>query len=198
MVTPTQHRIYEYICQYIQQNGYSPSLEEVARGIGISPTSISLVSRSIHTLVASGRLRFHKKGYRNIQVVDKQSFSLPLVGRIAAGAPIEAMEDKQTIDFSALLKSENHFLLEVKGESMVEEGILDGDFVICKHTPQAREGEIVVALIDNQDATLKRISYKIQDRITLIPANPTFKPKAYLMHRVQVQGVFIGLLRLRM
>jgi repressor LexA len=81
---------------------------------------------------------------------------------------------------------------------MMEEGILDGDFVICKHTPQAREGEIVVALIDNQDATLKRISYKIQDRITLIPANPTFKPKAYLMHRVQVQGVFIGLLRLRM
>lgn len=200
MGVPVQHKIYEYIQQYIEQQGYSPSLEEIARGIGISPNSISLVSRHIHALVAEGRLKFHKKGYRNIQVVQDNDnhFSLPLMGRIAAGTPIEAIENKQYVDFGALLKNENHFVLEVKGDSMVDEGIFDGDFVICKHKKHAQEGEIVVALIDAQDATLKRISYKIEDRITLIPANPTLKPKAYLAHRVQVQGVFVGLLRLKM
>jgi len=199
MVTPAQHKIYEYIRLYLDQHGYSPSLEEIARGIGISPNSISLISRNIHALVAAGQLKFHKKGYRNIQVVEVgNDFSLPLMGRIAAGSPIEAIENKQTIDLSPLLKGENQFVLEVRGNSMVEEGILDGDFVICKQAKHAHEGEIVVALVDDQDATLKRISYKIQDRVTLIPANPDLKPKAYLPHRVQIQGIFVGLLRLKM
>lgn len=199
MATPLQRKIYEYIRQYTEEQGYSPSLEEIARGIGISPNSISLVSRHIHALVASGLLKFHKKGYRNIQVVEESdNYSLPLLGRIAAGAPIEAIENKQTIDFSSLLKAENHFALQVKGDSMVEEGILDGDLVICKQAKQASEGEIVVALIDEQDATLKRISYKIAERITLVPANPDLKPKAYLPNRVRIQGVFVGLLRLKM
>lgn len=198
MTTPLQHKIYEYIRQYIESLGYSPSLEEIARGIGISPKSISLVSRHIHALVAEGKLGFHKKGYRNIQIVENDDFSLPLLGRIAAGSPIEAIENRQSLDFSAFLKSDQHFVLEVKGDSMIDEGIFDGDFVICKHRKHAHEGEIVVALIDEQDATLKRLSYKIQDRITLIPANPALKPKAYLPHRVQVQGVFAGLLRLKM
>jgi repressor LexA len=198
MVTPVQHKIYDYIRQFTEQYEYSPSLEEIARGIGISPNSISLVSRSIHALVEAGRLKFHKKGYRNIQIVEAENgFSLPLLGRIAAGSPIEAIEDKQSLDLAPLLKGGNHFALQVKGDSMIEESILDGDVVICKQVKQAQEGDIVVALIDEQDATLKRISYKIQDRITLIPANPELKPKAYLVHRVQVQGVFVGLLRLK-
>lgn len=197
MSTPMQHKVYEYIHDYIRQQGYSPSLEEIARGIGISPKSISLISRYIHALVAEGRLQFHKKGYRNIQLVEEPGFSLPLMGRIAAGTPIVAIENKQSMDFSSLFKGNNHFLLEVKGDSMVDEGILDGDFVICRQQREAREGEIVVALIDEQEATLKRISYKIADRITLIPANPELKPKAYLQHRVQVQGIFAGLLRLK-
>src|SRR5262245_31987770 len=175
MTAPIQHKIYEYICEYIRQQGYSPSLEEIARGIGISPKSISLVSRHVHALVAEGKLVFHKKGYRNLQLVEEPGFSLPLLGRIAAGVPIEALESRHTIDLAWLLKGDNHFLLEVKGDSMVEEGILDGDFVICKQQPKAHEGEIVVALIDEQEATLKRISWKIADRITLIPANPAFK-----------------------
>lgn len=196
-MTPIQRKIYEYTRQHIAQHGYSPSLQEIACGIGISPNSISLVSRHIHALVAAGQLKFHKKGYRNIQVVGGDEFSLPLMGRIAAGVPIEAIENRQSIDLAPLLKGEDHFALEVKGDSMVEEGILDGDWVICKQASRAREGDVVVALIDEQDATLKRISYKIADRITLIPANAALKPKAYLSHRVRVQGVFIGLLRLK-
>jgi repressor LexA len=197
MKTPIQQKIYEYICEYLQQEGYSPSLEEIARGIGISPKSISLISRHVHALVDQGRLVFHKKGYRNIQVVADQDFCLPLMGRIAAGQPIEAIEHKQNLDLSSLFKSNQHFLLEVKGDSMIDEGILDGDLVICKSQPKAIEGDIVVALIDEQEATLKRISYKIEDRVTLIPANPALKPKAYLPHRVRVQGIFTGLLRLK-
>lgn len=200
MVTPVQQKVYEFIQSYIAQHHYSPSLQEVARGIGISPNSISLISRSIHALVDAGLLKFHKKGYRNIQIAEmaQADFALPLMGRIAAGVPIEAIEDKQTIDLSTIFKNDNHFVLEVKGDSMIEEGIFDGDLVICKHTPKAHEGDIVVALLDQQEATLKRISYQIKDRVTLIPANPNLKPKAYLAHRVQVQGVFVGLLRLRM
>lgn len=198
MVTPVQQKIYKFIQQYITEHGYSPSLAETARGIGISSNSISLISRHIHALVAAGKLKFHKKGYRNIQVVGvNDSNSLPLLGRIAAGVPIEAIEDKQTIDLGALFKGNDRFILEVKGDSMIEEGIFDGDLVICRHVSRAQEGEIVVALIDQQEATLKRISYQIKDRVTLIPANPHMKPKAYLAHRVQVQGVFMGLVRLR-
>lgn len=199
MVTPTQQKIFRFVCQYIDQNGYSPSLVEIANGIGISPTSISLVSRGIHALIDAGKLKFYKKGYRNLQVATTQALptlALPIMGRIAAGEPIEALtESERYVDFKQLL-NEDRFVLEVKGDSMVDEGILDGDFVICRSVRQAQEGDIIVALIDGQEATLKRVSYKIPDRITLIPANPTFKPKAYLPHRVEVQGVLVGLVRM--
>lgn len=197
MVTPTQHKIYEYIQHYVAEHGYSPSLAEIASGIGISPNSISLISRSIHALVGAGKLKFHKQGYRNIQVVEDSGLSLPLMGRIAAGTPIEAIENRQTVDLAALLMAPDRFILEVKGDSMIDEGIFDGDMVICRQASQAEEGEIVVALIEEQEATLKRLSYKIQDRITLMPANPALKPKAYLPQHVRIQGVFVGLLRLK-
>lgn len=197
MPTPLQTKIIQFIQQYIEDNQYSPSLTEIALGVGISPNSISLISRHIHQLIESGHLKVHKKGYRNIQVVEQGKFTLPLIGRIAAGVPIEAIEDRHSVDLAKFLKGDNHFVLEVHGDSMMEEGIFDGDLVICKQETQAQEGEIVVALIDSQQATLKRLSYKVPDRITLIPANPNFKPIAYLPHRVQVQGIFVGLLRLR-
>jgi repressor LexA len=197
MVTPIQQKIYEFIQQYVEQHTYSPSLTEIAAGIGISPKSKSLVSRSIHSLVAAGRLSFHEKGYRNIQLVQQEQFGLPLMGRIAAGVPIEAIQHQQTIDLAYLTKGNDHYALEVKGDSMIDEGIFDGDYVICRHAQQAREGDIVVALIEEREATLKRISFKIQDRITLIPANPTLKPKAYLKQHVQIQGIYIGLMRIQ-
>ena len=196
MVTPLQQKIFQYIESHIKEAGYSPSLVEIACGVGISPKSISLVSRSIHSLVEAGRLKFDKKGYRNIQLVDTERSGLPLLGRIAAGVPIEAIEDRQVVDLQFLLHDQHHFALQVKGDSMIEEGIFDGDYVICRHAKQAREGDIVVALIDGMEATLKRISFQVNERITLIPANPAFKPKAYLPNRIQLQGIYIGLLRL--
>lgn len=197
-MTPLQQKVYNYIRHYTSEQGYSPSLAEIAQGIGISPNSISLISRCIHALKQEGRLKLNKKGYRNVQIVEtEEAFSLPLMGRIAAGTPIEAMENKQSVDLRSLLHGNDKFLLEVKGDSMIEEGILDGDLVICQSTQRAAENEIVVALIDQQEATLKRLSYKIKDHITLVPANANLKPKAYLPQRVQIQGVFMGLLRLK-
>lgn len=198
-MTPVQKKILNFIQQFIEENDYSPSLTEIASGIGISPNSVSLISRSIHALVEAKQLKFYKTGYRNIQVIKKEQggLSLPLMGSIAAGAPIEAIQDQQALDLGALLWNKDNFLLRVKGDSMVDEGILENDFVICKRAKEAREGEIVVVLVDQHDATLKRVSYKIKDRVTLMPANAALKPKAYLPHRVQIQGVFVGLLRLK-
>lgn len=197
MATPLQHKICDYIKQYLNEHAYSPSLTEIARGIGISPKSVSLISRNIHALAKEGKLTLDKKGYRNIRLTPPSGHFLPLVGRIAAGVPIEAIEDKQSLDLTSLWQPEGHFMLEVKGDSMVDEGILSGDYVVCRQTERAQEGDIVVALIDQQEATLKRISWRVPERITLIPANAALKPKAYLPQHVQIQGVFVGLLRLR-
>lgn len=196
MVTPIQQKIYEYIQSHIQREAYSPSLVEIARGIGISPKSVSLISRCVHALEAAGKLKLEKKGYRNVRLLEGDQYTLPLVGRIAAGVPIEAIEDRQTVDLRPFLQDQNHFVLEVKGDSMVEEGILDGDLVVCHQAGQAQEGDIVVALIDEREATLKRISFRIAGHITLIPANAALKPKAYSPQRVQVQGIYVGLLRI--
>lgn len=196
MVTPVQQRVYEYIQSHLERESYSPSLTEIARGIGISPKSVSLISRCIKALTAAGRLTNEGNGYRRVQLAQLPDFTLPLVGRIAAGAPIEALEDRQSLDLRPMLQDPNHFMLQVKGDSMIDDGILDGDLVICKQTPSAKEGNIVVALIDDREATLKRISYKIRDHITLIPANPELKPKAYTPARVTIQGVYLGLLRM--
>ncbi len=196
MSTPLQNKIYQFITAYLDAHGYSPSFEEIAIGVGMSARSVSLVSRSVHALVNEGRLVFYKKGHRNLKLPDSNSLSLPVLGKIAAGSPIEAIPDYRAIDVGWLLKGETHFVLEVKGDSMIDEGILNGDFVICKHTSVAKEGDIVVALVDQSDATLKRVSYQVKGMVTLIPENPHLKPKAYLPHRIQIQGLFIGLLRL--
>jgi repressor LexA len=195
MVTPLQHKVYAYVRQYILAHGYSPSLAEVASGIGISTTSISLISRCIRALVAAGWLQQDKKGYRNLTLAQQEKFSLPLLGRIAAGVPIAAIENKEALDLHFLFQDDNFFALAVKGDSMIDEGIFDGDFVICQHARQAAEGEIVVALVDKEEATLKRISYKTKNKITLIPANVALHPKVYPPERVQIQGIYKGLLR---
>lgn len=196
MVTPTQHKIYQFIQQFMQEQGFAPSLQEIAQGIGISPRSKSLISRYVHALESEGLLKLGDKGYRNIQLTHSHQLTLPMVGRIAAGAPLEAIAQSEVLDLGALLLGKDHYVLEVKGDSMIEEGILDGDKVICKRQSTANEGDIVVALVDNLSATLKRIRYKSEEEIVLLPANSKLKPQIYAASRVQIQGIFIGLLRL--
>ena len=120
---------------------------------------------------------------------------VPLHGRIAAGAPIEAIEGQSSMPVpAALLGPGEHYALEVSGDSMIEAGIFDGDFALVKRTDSARDGEIVVALVDNEEATLKYLR-KDAGRVILDPANGAYDPQVYDAHRVQVQGKLAGLLR---
>ena len=196
MATPTQLKIYDYIKTYIAENNHSPSLMEIAHGIGIR--SKSLISRYVHALQKQGLIDLDPKGYRQIRL-KIPSGSIPLMGRIAAGSPIEALPQNETINLHELVTNQERtsvFALEVKGDSMIDEGIFNGDLVLCESRNSAHEGEIVVALIDNQEATLKRISYQIKNNIILTPENPNLLPKMYEAHRVSVQGIFIGLIRM--
>lgn len=198
MITPLQHKVFLFIQDYIGKNTYAPSLTEIAQGIGISPKSISLISRAVHALAKDGKITLVGKGYRNIQLHDKPTgVTLPILGKIAAGTPIEAIPNKESLDLQALFQEADYFALRVQGDSMIEEGIFSGDLVICRPAASAHEGEIVVALIDGQETTLKRISYKLKNYITLMPANPALKPKAYAPERIEIQAVFMGLVRLR-
>jgi repressor LexA len=195
-MTPTQFKIYEFVTQFIQQRSFAPSLQEIAVGIGISPRSLSLISRYLRVLEQDGLLVINKKGYRKAQLTHTSHMHLPLVGRIAAGAPIEAIPEADIIDIADLLRAEDLYVLEVKGDSMIDEGIWNGDKVICKRQNTAKEKDIVVALIDNQNATLKRIHYQPPHQIELLPANKNLKPQVYAANRVQIQGIFVALLRL--
>jgi repressor LexA len=195
-MTPTQFKIYQFVTQFIQQRSFAPSLQEIAVGIGISPRSLSLISRYLRVLEQDGLLTMGKKGYRKAQLKTPANMFLPLVGRIAAGAPIEAIPEADIVDMAELLRGEDLYVLEVKGDSMIDEGIWSGDKVICKRQNTAKENDIVVALIDNQNATLKRIHFQSPREIKLIPANTALKPQIYAANRVQVQGVFVALLRL--
>jgi repressor LexA len=198
MTTPQRRKMYEFINQHIEEHGYSPSFKEIAKGIGLSESSVSLISRNVQALIKAGWLTHQAKGSRRSVIPAKSNhFSLPLLGRIAAGSPIEAVLDDHFVDLSALFKGNNHFMLEVKGDSMIEEKIFDGDLVICKCKDRAEEGEIIAVLIDQQEVTLKRISYQLKGMVTLIPANENLKPKAYPPHRIQIQGVFIATLRFK-
>lgn len=195
MITPTQQRIYQFIKQFIKEQGYSPSLVEIANGIGVR--SKSLISRYVHVLKKAGLLDLEPGCYRQVRLKpDRQT--IPLMGRVAAGVPIEAIA-QQTLDLNDLFAKQLHtplFALQVKGDSMIEEGIFDGDLIFCEAKENATEGDIVVALIDEHEATLKRIHFQNDGKIVLIPANAALRSLVYDSHRVRIQGIFAGLIRL--
>jgi repressor LexA len=195
MNTEFQIRLYHFISDYIKQYHCSPTYAEMTEAMGISARSKSLITRSLRSLSKTGKVTLQKNGRRLLISLTKKQ--LPLIGRISAGSPIEAIEENTLIDVAALLQNEQQFALQVKGNSMIDDGILDGDIIICKHANTAKEGDIIVALIDQQNTTLKRISYKVKDMVTLIPANAELKPRAYAPERIQIQGIYKGLVRLR-
>lgn len=196
MITSTQKKIFEIVKAFIHEHGYSPSLREIAAALGIGDKSISLISRYLAALEQAGYIRLLPQRYRNIELLESSDkLSLPVVGRIAAGKPIESVNTYEVLDFGALLKEDNLFALEVKGDSMIEEGIFNGDKVICRSQNTAKEGDIVVALIHQTEATLKRISYKIKDHIKLMPANSALTEQIYPKSWVEIQGIFVGLWR---
>ena len=198
MKASTQQKVLDYLKSYIKRHDYPPTLADIAAGIGIQ--SRSLISKHIHALAEAGYIDLVPGKYRQIRLKNTASqVQIPILGRIAAGLPIEALADQDAADVMDLLVNDYQhlFALRVKGDSMVEEGIYEGDLVLCEQRQTAQEGDIVVALIDNSEATLKRFYKQKNGTVSLVPANIALKPQIYEAHRVQIQGVFKGLLRLR-
>ncbi len=195
MLTMTQRKTLQFIEDFIIRHTYAPTTAEIAKGIGIK--SRGVVHRYLRALNEAGHIAMTPKRHRNIRLKRNltQTTTLPLVGVIAAGCPIEAIEQHESIDVADVFLGDNRYMLRVKGVSMIEEGIFDGDLVVCEKSQTAETGQIVVALIDQQEATLKRVQHNQDHTITLLPANANLKPMVYAADRVEIQGIFIGLLR---
>lgn len=197
ILTLSQRRTLDFIIQYFQSHNHAPTAAEIAAGTGIQ--SRGVVHRYLRALEAAGHIKLQPRRHRNIELClergSRQATAIQLIGQIAAGAPIEALESIEILDMQSVFVGEGRFALRVKGHSMVEEGILDGDIVVCQSAQQADNGQIVVALVDQQDATLKRYE-RTKDRVILSPANSQLSPIELPADRVMIQGIFIGLLRL--
>ena len=202
-ITRRQREVYDFISRFVTENGYSPSFEEI--GDGLKLNSLATVHKHISNLEKKGLLTRDYNRSRSIDLLPpkgklKQSMSvntavvLPLMGRIAAGQPIEAVEVPETISLADFVRSKEVFVLEVRGDSMQDEAILDGDYVLVEKTRTAHNGDIVVALVDSADATLKRL-YREGDKIRLQPSNASMRPIIVPAGSVDVQGRVIGVLR---
>jgi repressor LexA len=199
MTTDSQRKTYNFISHFIDQHGYAPKLPEIAKGIGI--TSKGTVHRYVQDLIKEGLLECEANRHRGIRlVVEKRDQAanqeIPLLGKIAAGEPIEAIQESQPIALNDFFYGNNLYALQVKGDSMIDAGILDGDLVICEQRAIVKDGDIVVALIDQCEATLKAIKRNLEEKtITLIPYNARLKPITYAPERITIQGKFKALLR---
>jgi repressor LexA len=194
-LTRRQAQILEYITQHITDHNYAPSYREIGQHFGLSSTAT--VAEHIESLKAKGYLSHEENLARSIQPTvnpeeENGSVAIPLLGSIAAGRPIEAIATNETIDIPRDMMGGNVFALRVKGESMIEDGILSGDYIIVEQARTAKNGDIVVALIDGDNVTLKRF-YKEKDRIRLQPANANMQP-IYLT-KVAIQGRVRGVIR---
>ena len=190
-LTKKQARILEYIRDFIGSEGFAPTFEEIATQFGISAAT---VHEHVRALERKGAIRTERNRSRSIEVVESPSRpSWRVEGRIAAGLPIEAVEDR--FDMESFFASDRDcFLLEVKGQSMIEDHIQDGDYVMVERRETARTGETVVALIRGIETTLKRF-FPEGDRVRLEPANAAMKPIIVPTDDVRVQGIVIGVLR---
>ncbi len=200
-LTRRQRQVYDFIAEFVQSHGYSPSFEEIGHGLGLN--SLATVHKHITNLETKGLLKRDYNRSRSIDVLPprgrmKQAMAAsngwPLVGRIAAGQPLEAIENPETISLHDFTRARDVFVLEVRGDSMQDEHIVDGDYVLVEKTATAHNGEIVVALVSGSEATLKRF-YKEGDRVRLQPSNAAMQPIMVPAQQVQVQGRVIGVLR---
>lgn len=196
-LTKKQKQVVDYLVEYFQDHGYMPTYREIADAFDLS--SPSSIHQYMKALEEKGFITTTHNEARSIELTAKSlpappSIALPLVGMITAGSPIEAVENREAVGVPLSLVDDpaNSYVLRVKGESMIEDGILDGDYVIVERNPSPRNGDIVVALLDNAYATLKRF-YREKNQIRLQPANSTMQP--IYVHDPIIQGVVKGLVR---
>jgi repressor LexA len=204
-LTRRQKEVMDFLSQFIADHGYSPSYEEIASGLGLA--SLATVHKHIQALETKQYLRRSYNHSRSLEIGDRffseerarrpqeSPSAIPLLGRIAAGAPVEAIPNQETLHFSDFAGQENTFALQVRGESMIEDHICNGDFVLIEKTSQARNGEIVVALVDGSEATLKRYYSEPDGQVRLQPANANMAPIYVKPENLQIQGRVLAIMR---
>ena len=195
-LTRRQQAIYDYLLDHQERFEHPPTLDELCQALGLS--SRGSLHKHIHALVDAGLVEPMDKKQRGVRLTGLHqggAHKVQFLGYIAAGRPIEAMENPEEMEIPPMLQTNgNNFVLQVRGDSMIEEGILDGDWVVIEQRTHARNGEIVVALVDGQEATLKRIEQK-PGEVVLYPANSDMAAMSYPPHRVRIQGVLVGQMR---
>lgn len=203
-LTPKQLKILTLIRDTRLSRGYSPTMKELGEALGVSKVTIF---EHVEALIKKGCLVRDANKARSLELSpdlelpdEERRTRLPLVGSIAAGSPIEAVETREHLDLEAIFSppGSNHankFVLKVRGDSMIDCHIADGDYVICEQRNAARRGDIVVALVDNDEATLKYYEPKNDGTIHLVPANDNYKPIIVRKDQLQIQGVCVGVVR---
>ena len=204
-LTRRQKEVLDFITGFVEDNGYSPSYEELARGLQLA--SVATVHKHIEALESRGYLRRGFNQSRSLEVshkylqerrrnqVAQQIKGVPLAGRIAAGRPVEAVEGQDTLQFADFTGKGDTFALQVSGESMIDDHICNGDFVLVEKSEQAGNGDIVVALIDGMETTLKRLYREPMNFIRLQPANASMEPIVVDAARVRIQGRVLAVMR---
>ncbi len=200
-LTKRQKEVLDYISQYLELHGYAPSYREIAEAFSLG--SVATVADHVETLVSKGLLKKGDNSARSLQLVHEEDFhesnamSLPIMGMIAAGQPIQAMTGHtETLEVPPFMVGSRHsYVLQVKGDSMIEDGIFEGDYVVIQEKEIPSNGEMVVALVNGEEATLKRY-YKEKGHIRLQPANSAYEPIIIPAGTpIDIQGICIGVIR---
>lgn len=201
VLTRRQQEIYDYLLDHLDDFPHPPTLDELCDALGLK--SRGSLHKQIQALIEAGLIEpMHnqRRGIRlaqgeDVPIAANDEDELPLYGYIAAGRPIEAIANPDTVSVPPMLRTDKPcYVLEVRGDSMIDEGILDGDRVVIEQRDQANNGEIVVALVDGEEATLKRIEQK-RGKTILHPANSSMSPMTFSPEQVQVQGILVGQMR---
>lgn len=205
-LTRRQKQVIDWISGFIEERGYSPSYQEIARGLDLA--SIATVHKHITALEMKNYLRRSFNQSRSIELGSRYvaeqrrrredsagPAAVPLLGRIAAGAPVESFEQRGALSFADLAQNRDLFALEVRGDSMIEDHICDGDLILLERANQIRDGDIVVALISGAESTLKRFYREPDNHVRLQPANASLQPIRVPAAQVEIQGRLVAVLR---
>lgn len=197
-LTRRQKEILDYLGRYIERRGYAPTIEEIGEHFGLS--SLATVHKHLSNLQEKGLVKRAWNRSRALELVpakvEVRAVELPLLGRVAAGTPIEAVQGTETIFVPEdLVGRRDTYVLQVKGDSMIDEQIRDGDYVIVEDRQAARDGEMVIALLDGENVTLKKLFRERDGRVRLQPANSALRPTFVDPRALRIQGVVIGVLR---
>lgn len=204
-LTRRQKEVLDFLAEFIERNQYSPSYEEIAEGLNLS--SLATVHKHVSSLESKGYLRRAFNQSRSLEIAQRYAaevekrraaangLAVPLMGRIAAGVPVEAVENPDMLHFQDFAGNADTYALQVRGDSMIEDHICNGDFVLIQKTNSVRDGEIVVALVEGMETTLKRLYREPDGMVRLQPANTSMEPIFVPAQSLEIQGRLIAVLR---